>query len=219
MIDTRNHRRDAFTLMEILLVLAILVVVSGLAVLAITGPLRAERLRQSGLMMRAEWNQARVNAMRSGRIYVFRFQSGTGIYTIEPWFAEDDFLEAGQNVTAESATSDETTETDDAEMEAPPGAKKLPDGVVFHGASVGQDRRSMITSQRMENSVTPQAGGVTLMGSSAPILFYPDGTSSNARLILSNENQVAIAVDLRGLTGIAKVSPVVSLEATMEASQ
>ena len=39
------------------------------------------------------------------------------------------------------------------------------------------------------------------------ILFYPDGTSQDARLTLQNEDGRLIDVALRGLTGIASVQP------------
>ena len=43
---------------------------------------------------------------------------------------------------------------------------------------------------------------------SSPIFFYPDGTTSTARLLLSNQYQDWIAVRLRGLTGVARSEPV-----------
>jgi len=42
-------------------------------------------------------------------------------------------------------------------------------------------------------------------GRSTPILFYPDGTTSTARLLLRNEYDRSIELSLRGLTGVARV--------------
>ena len=41
---------------------------------------------------------------------------------------------------------------------------------------------------------------------SPPVLFYSDGTTSDADVVLVNERNTAIRISLRGLTGIASVS-------------
>jgi hypothetical protein len=38
-----------------------------------------------------------------------------------------------------------------------------------------------------------------------PILFYPDGTSQDARVVLQNEKQQFVEVQLRGMTGLSSV--------------
>ena len=43
---------------------------------------------------------------------------------------------------------------------------------------------------------------------SPPILFNPDGTTSDASLVLQNDKGQTIRVTLRGLTGIADASDV-----------
>ncbi|MDR1963388.1 MAG: hypothetical protein LBQ50_06390, partial [Planctomycetaceae bacterium] len=47
---------------------------------------------------------------------------------------------------------------------------------------------------------------------SAPIFFYPDGTTSAAAVLLKNDRGYCIEVRLRGLTGIAKVTEIHSAE-------
>ena len=48
-------------------------------------------------------------------------------------------------------------------------------------------------------------------GQTAPqIFFYPDGTTSTAQVLLSNGEERFLHVDLRGLTGIARASEVMS---------
>ncbi len=43
---------------------------------------------------------------------------------------------------------------------------------------------------------------------SEPIFFYPDGTTSSARLMLRNKDGRVIELVMRGLTGIVKVGEV-----------
>ena len=47
---------------------------------------------------------------------------------------------------------------------------------------------------------------------SRPILFYPDGTTSDAFVVVANENKVGLKIDLRGMTGTAIVGDVIALE-------
>ena len=47
----------------------------------------------------------------------------------------------------------------------------------------------------------------------SPILFYPDGTTSDAKLALTNaQQQVYVLVRLRSLTGIATVSDLMTAD-------
>lgn len=198
--------------------LAIIVVFGGLTVYALSGSWEMQRLKQSASRIRAEFNTARVHAMRSGRIYVFRYTAATGDYTIEPWFAEDDYLNAGESIPAEGQIADYEGEASAENSLDSPNARQLPEGVTFIGASVEQNNRSIVATQRMMNSA---AAGQTIEvnGPSVPILFYPDGTASNARVLMTNSNSLMIAVDLRGLTGVAKISPVVPLSEMNEVVQ
>ena len=68
--------RPAFTLVEVMLVLALLVVIGALIWPAVKGPFEGQRLRKAGDQVRAEWTRARTRAMKSGRTQVFQFQTG-----------------------------------------------------------------------------------------------------------------------------------------------
>ena len=58
----------------------------------------------------------------------------------------------------------------------------------------------------LDKSGTPEI--VVGSGWSEPIFFYPDGTTSNAQLLLRNKEGRMIELFLHGLTGIVKVSDV-----------
>nr|MBC8875895.1 hypothetical protein [Planctomycetota bacterium] len=63
--------------MEMMLVLAVMVAVAGLAYPAIQGAMDDQRLRRAGDLVRAEWARARVTAMKTGRMHVFRYEVGS----------------------------------------------------------------------------------------------------------------------------------------------
>lgn len=191
--------RDAqrgMTLLELLLVLAIIVVVGALAAPMLRGPLENQRLRKSADLIRAEWNRARVRAMKSGRIQVFRSISESGEYSLQAWVADSDDLESTNDsnrfgTPVSSSGSNPTLDT-----------RSLPEGLVFVGGDASIDRRGA----EVQNSFAP-----TESTQARPVLFYPDGTTSTARLVISNEKRnYYVVLSLRGLTGIAQASDLVT---------
>ena len=82
--------------------------------------------------------------------------------------------------------------------------RELPEGVLFAGGYFESDSRSMQLQQPTQANLMGAGQNV------APIYFYPDGTTSDAELILMNDQNVFIMITLRSLTGIAKVSDLLS---------
>ena len=78
--------------------------------------------------------------------------------------------------------------------------QELPERVSFFGSEVDDDRALYL----LQSSVTAQ--GAPSGDLSTPIFFYPDGTTSNARLVVANERGRYILLTLRGLTGVVRVS-------------
>ena len=77
-----KRSRSGLTLLELLLVLALLVIIASMSLPAMSGPMENERLRKSGDLVRAEFASARVRAMRSGRIQVFQYSLASGDYRL-----------------------------------------------------------------------------------------------------------------------------------------
>ena len=72
---------------------------------------------------------------------------------------------------------------------------RLPRDIKFVGHSIQDDARakSVIAETNLDS------------GQLFPILFYPDGTSQNATLVLENRDGDLMSVILRGLTGTTRV--------------
>lgn len=186
--------RRAFTLLEMLLVLALLVVVAAIAAPAIVGLSAGWRLKHAGEQLRTEWARARVAAMKSGRIHVFRYEIDGPRYQVEFWEADVTLLEAGED---EAVIAGEgPTEIEESQLDP---YRQLPDGVRFVIGQIEESARSQ--------SLEPQLGGASGrdVAWSGPILFYGDGTTSSAHVMLANDRGRALSVTLRGLTGIARV--------------
>ena len=84
---------------------------------------------------------------------------------------------------------------------------QLPEGIVFQQGATELDLRMSLAQEELA------ALDQTMQNWSQPILFYPDGSTSEARLFLSNQaGQRFVAIRLRSLTGIPVVSGVLSPE-------
>ena len=77
-------KRNAFTLLELILVLALITVVAAMGVGTYQRQ-HARSLFKSGVVeLQIDLNRTRLLAMRSGQAYFFRFIPGTGIYESAP---------------------------------------------------------------------------------------------------------------------------------------
>ena len=133
--------------------------------------------------MRVAFGQARVKAIRSGEVQAVFYRPGGSYFDVAP-------LTDFQQVAAQSARRQENitrgTATDfDEDM--------LPRGVVFVAGETSMDSRSA------DALASGDPGGQLEM-----VLFYPDGTSQDAKLTVQNSKGALMAVELRGLTGTAR---------------
>jgi Tfp pilus assembly protein FimT len=190
-------------------VLTMLVVIGALSLPAFRAPFANQRLRKAGELIRVEWAKARNQAMKTGQIQVFRYAADGQAYWVEPYLTEQDALELDRDTARqlglESSLGRVATPRLPAGQDGPI-SKQLPEGVVFAGGAVDSDSRLMLVQQEFAG---PRAAGSR---DTIPILFYPDGTSSDTRLILMNEQQFFVLIALRGLTGIARVSDLLSYD-------
>jgi Tfp pilus assembly protein FimT len=205
-------RRSGLTLLEVCLVLVLLVVMALLVRPMLEGPLDGRRLRLAADTVRAEWAAARNRAMRTGEVQAFHLCQGTGQHRTERFANPSGDLETdlpGASGAAVGATS--TGDPNEAPVINGVRVKTLSERVVFYDLLVQNDVRSQQYS--LEDS-TAAAGLMTTGTWMTPILFYPDGTCSSARVVLQAPRGRSISIDLRGVTGTTLLGPVLSAEQT-----
>src|SRR5688500_11098386 len=83
-----------FTLLEMLLVLALMTALAAVSIPSFQGPLADRRLRSGAEHVRAAWLTARAEAMTSAQIQMFRYQPQTGDYSIGPWEGDESLVDA-----------------------------------------------------------------------------------------------------------------------------
>src|SRR3954471_13611599 len=186
----RPPRRRGMTLIEICLVLALLVVIASFALPILGGAMERRSLVSGAGLLQAGWTRARLAAMQSGQTYVVRF---------EPKGSRFQVLSFDQLALPES----QQMQTEDPDAEHSPYdilrfyKTRLPAGVIFGRADVANS-----------NLLTATMGSAGDGPWSSPILFRPDGTTSDASVLVVNEPGQTVRVTLRGLTGTSIASEV-----------
>jgi prepilin-type N-terminal cleavage/methylation domain-containing protein len=180
---TRPPRRRGMTLVEICLVLTLLVVIASFAIPLIGGAMERRALMSGAGLLQAGWTRARLAAMQSGQAYVVRFEPKGSRFQVLS--LEQLALPESQELPYEDPDGEHST-YDILRL----FKTRLPDGVVFGRADVASS-----------NLLTATMGAAGDGPWSSPILFRPDGTASDATVLLVNEPGQTVRVTLRGLTG------------------
>jgi Tfp pilus assembly protein FimT len=165
-------------MLEMILVLALLVAVGAMVLPAMQGPMSDQRLRKAADLIRAQWTRARVRAMQSGQVHVFRYDVASDRYLVELWQGE--FETDASAMAAQHQQSPWTSETDDSDQPLGIDGQQLPSGITFFTGETTLDRRALQIGEMSSGNGTDDGGP-------PPIVFYPDGTTTDARIVLTNE--------------------------------
>ena len=188
--------RRGFTLMEVMLTLAVLVLIGALTWPIVNNSFADRKLRSAADRVRAAWVSARVKAMRTDSVQVFRYTPDGREFRVETRPMTEAAVDPSGAPTGETAAVPEGLN--------PEGVKgELPETVTFVRSETALDTRAAMLD------LTPAGDSESGKEWSEPILFYPDGTTSTARLLLQmkkKDGALQIELSLRGLTGIVRVS-------------
>ena len=164
--------------------MGILVLVGALSVPAIYQSFSRQSLDKSANRVRVAMGQARVRAIRNGEIHAVFFIEGGSWFSIAPFSKAQEQAGISANRQRIADNRQQSNLEDDL----------LPKGVTFAAGVVPTDARA---------AEAMSAGGESK--SLRPILFYPDGTSQDARVVLQNDKGNFVEIQLRGLTGLSSV--------------
>ncbi len=221
MTPMRTAKRSAVTLLELMLVMVLLVALAGIAIPTFESMVGSRRLGQSIEKLRNEIMAARVAAMRTGQAQVVRMTLQGQDFSISPWLGgteEQDasagatLMQSGQVVQTQATTGGGAKAT----SESAEGSMKLSEGVTFSLVETLVDSRNALAIQQGGGTV-PTGGGSSQgdgSGLSSPLLLYPDGSSTTAQIILTDERGRRMALQLRGVTGQMKSMRLASIAPT-----
>ena len=190
--------RRGLTLFEILLTLALVAATAAIVWPNLQRPFAAQRLRNAADQIRTAMNAARIRALSSGNVHALHYTTGTAQYRIEC------YQEAGDNPAVASSFDVASAGTDDLAA-ANSANYMLPDGILLLG---GQEAEN----DKMRSNQAVSLADRAKTTQEACILFFADGTATNARVLLAGEHDRFVVVNLRGLTGVATVGPVLASE-------
>jgi hypothetical protein len=179
-----------------------------------TGSFASVRLRRAGDQVLTRWSQARARAIETGEAYQFRFTPETGAYRVEPWM---NLVEEGvsgsrspssASTASDSSASSSTANDDSAAVQS----RSLPEKITFQSGQLAME--DVVSRERQVASM--QSVGDEL---STPILFFPDGTTSEASVVLANDRNQFVRLSLRGLTGVGRATEILSREELQKADR
>ena len=173
----------AFTLIELLLVLALLVIIAGATAMALQGTLLGARLDQGEQRVRTAWSDARLQAISTGEQVAFTCLVG------------------GRDFRLSTPSRPNLTASISGDSNADDSAQQLPEGVVFRSLRAAP-RQS--TQQSSFAAISAEEGQWSL-----PVVFASDGSSYDAVVVLESKTGKRSSLTLRGLTCTAITSDLV----------
>ncbi|MCA9191676.1 MAG: prepilin-type N-terminal cleavage/methylation domain-containing protein [Planctomycetales bacterium] len=206
--------KRAFTLLELILVLAIIGLIGSIAVPALLDSYERQKVQSSADMIRISWEETRLQAMRTGQTQVFECVPGERDFSIRSLQQQSDYLNAGAGAELMTA-SGMIVETQSNGMLSTQGTlpgqsaedtEKLEESISFVSCIVAGDMRAYTTAQK--------TGTLSTNTSSQPVYFYPDGSTSTAEVRIQNTRGDVRSIQLRGLTGQARVMSILNVAST-----
>ena len=182
-------RRTGFSLLELILVMAILLVAATFALPTVQRSFSRQAVDKGAGLLRASMGRARIMAIRTGEIHAVYYLPGFGWHDVAPFANAAEQIERATRRARQSQTRAVGQEF---------AEDLLPRGVLFMAGEAAVDARSA-------QAVADQGASVSNV---KMVLFYPDGTSQDARIFLRSDQGDQRVVFLRGLTGTATVSKV-----------
>lgn len=189
----QHSRRAAFTLLEMLLVLALLLVLVSVVWPAVLRISASNRLRQCMQDLNSAFAAARVRAIDQGVMYQVFLEPGGRQYLVVP---VDQGLLGGESSGAHTGT----IATSQAVLSG-----KLPEEFQFSQETSAVVMEAAVPYAWLSN--LPNSKDWNWMQGAFPITFYPDGTAAFDlnQDVLKEKSSVA-RIQLRGLTGTTTVS-------------
>lgn len=196
----------AFTIIELLLVLAIVVLMMGAAIPALRRPLAKSEIGRAALELKQRMSETRLAAIQTARTHYFVFEPGAGHYYSGPLATPTaeamETLPPQIHFVANGATT--LTPVDDSTDLS----GELPASRVSHSAAP--------SSTSPSPSPLPREDASALIATEA-IMFRPDGRTSSTTIWLHRDD-FKISLHVRGLTGECTIGSVERISAPDEAT-
>jgi len=190
--------RHGMTLLEIMLVVAVLAMLAGLAWPAVLRYLVDHDLQRNVQAVRGELDRCRLKAVETGLIYQFRYEPGGRNFVILP----EERPDTGSNMT----NGDETNGV------LPVVAGQLGADMAFGSLSESGTVAMPATMEKLGEEwlalLSSASTNVADVSWAPALLFYPDGSSGGGSVTLHDLRRQSVTLNVRNLTSAVTVDPV-----------
>lgn len=179
----RSHRRAAFTLLEIMIVVSILAMISAMAAPQLMSLVQESSLFREADSVREWMAETRRYAIDTGIDYEFRYELNGASFVVLPTEDELNVDDSGNSTTTEEYRRVH---------------QQLSEGIQLKAAEGIDESAESLEATKFVGLDANELSGKSW---SAPIIFSFDGTTQDFTLRVVNENGLTAEVTLRGLTG------------------
>lgn len=216
--NVRPQAKTGFTLFELMLVLGIIALIGAILVPTIDDVLERQKLRSAATALRVRWDEARLEAMRTGQAQVFTCTLESSSYAVKPLLLASDAVNTADGAAVMSGGG--IAERGDAGMLTAPDAsasepEELDDEITFHACLVAGDARAMATAQQAQQDMAG-VNDLSVATVAQQVIFYPDGSTSTAEVQVKNKRGDIRAVQVRGITGHTRILEVLNVPSESE---
>lgn len=195
--------RTGFTIAEILLVLAVLVVISGLIFPPILRLMADQPLKEGAERARSQLANVRFKALDSNVAWQFRFEPGGKHFL---WMPQETAAPVTPANTSNGDAATTTTTVSAGAVQSGPQTGELPKGIVFASDMNGVPFNvEHIPAELVVGSAN--AYELTQVAWSVPLTFQPDGSTADSELAVVDSRNKQMRLIVRGLTGGVVVTP------------
>lgn len=191
-------RSAGFTFAELLLVLALLLVISGLVLPPVMRMMADQPLKEAAERTRSQIATVRVKALDSSAAWQFRFEPGGRHYLWTPQESNSPTSGGSGSGAANNAAASSATG---------PSFGELPKGILFlsdiNGVPLTVERLPQAMVAGLSNGYE-----MSQVGWSAPMTFQPDGSAIDSELAVIDSRDRQIRLAVRGFTGGVTVSSI-----------
>jgi hypothetical protein len=206
----RGCSRCGYTLMEMITVQAVLVALVAISWPALRGSLQKNVLVDSARQVRTELLKTRQTAMETGVAHQFVYQPGGSEFGILEAAAPGGGLGMRESDRTSGSASPRSTATSALSLDNKDAAKevrrRLPSEIHFVRPSLDDQTRSQSAAAASNNHSTRSIADEDT--AAPPIVFFPNGRTSNARIRLAGKDRHVVELALRGVTGTVTIGDV-----------
>lgn len=192
----RRQARDGFTFAEMLLVLAILLIITGVVFPPVLRMMADQPLKEGAERARVQLASVRLKALDSSAAWQLRFEPGGRRYLWMP-----------VETNSAAASTNSNAVTTPANTAVGPTTGELPKGITFSSDLNGIPFPVERLPQELVTGM-PNAYQLAQVGWSAPVTFRPNGSSADSELAVVDARNRQIRLTVRGFTGGVTVSSI-----------